>query len=111
MVKKYFNGLSFERAEQMLNTLPWKRLPGTATYLERINPDVIAVTYHDHVIVRINRDGRYMLDSCGYRTATTKRKIVDYSGAPLYQKDGAWYVGTDEFYDGIVYHPTAQLST
>ncbi len=51
------------------------------------------VTYHEN--------GAVVIDTKGYRSATTKDRIRDVTGANLYQKKHVWYVGKAEYYDGI----------
>lgn len=86
-----------------------------ATSVWRDNGDSIAVQYHNTVVVQVWRDGYFVLNSGGYRTATTKERIRAYSPAVLYQKAHRWYLaprnqdGTInwskdaqvEFYDGM----------
>lgn len=57
-------------------------------------------------IVTLHADGTATLDSGGWNTVTTKRKINEFSKARLYQRRRVWYIdGRDgkpvEFYDGI----------
>ena len=65
--------------------------------------------YHLNLIVIKDLDNSYELDSCGYRTKTTKERINRYipSGFRVYQKDFTWYVSKPngkvaEFKDGMV---------
>lgn len=53
-----------------------------------------AVAYHWTVVVSIYCNGAYRLNSGGYRTVTTKRRINQYLpfGWYLWQKDFVWYV-------------------
>lgn len=86
----------------------------------------IAVRYHDTDVVVIHPDGTYTLDTGGYTTATTRRRIEDYApvrisgrlarnmGYPpfrygwMYAREshpgGPWYLASDggiEFRDGM----------
>ena len=57
---------------------------------------------HETVIVS-KKDGRYTLNSGGWRTLTTKDRINKFSPARIYQENGIWYMrGGSAFYDGIV---------
>lgn len=60
--------------------------------------------YHQTPVVE-KEGNRYILNTGGYETKTTKRRINRYlpSGYKLYQKDFTWYLdtpeGTQEFFD------------
>jgi len=41
------------------------------------------------------------LYSGGYRTATTKSRINEYSPAKIYQKKFQWFIGDKQFLDGV----------
>jgi len=79
-------------------------LHGRATHLIK-NGDSFGVKYHNTVVVTIHPDHTYTLNSDGYRTPTTKRKIEEYSPASIYQKNWIWYIYDSgkrfEFFDGI----------
>jgi hypothetical protein len=53
-----------------------------------------AICYHWTDVVVICRDGTIILNSGGYHTVTTKRRINQYlpEGWWLWQKDFVWYV-------------------
>lgn len=72
--------------------------------------DHVTVTYQKTAIVRFN-DSEVILDSGGWETVTTKRKMnqaANQFGLPygVYQKDYIWYVSTAQgdvlFRDGMV---------
>lgn len=78
------------------------------TYAVRGNSGQIAVRYYSTDIVTFWQDGRIILNSGGFRTATTKRRICEYSPATVYQRDFTWYVMQDStwnapipFHDGM----------
>lgn len=65
--------------------------------------DYIRVTYHKTVIVKFN-SREIILNSGGWRTATTKRKMNQASeqfnlGFYVYQRDYIWYI---EFNDRVI---------
>jgi hypothetical protein len=76
---------------------------------------------HGHLIVRWHKNGRVVLDSCGYRSVTTKERL-NYAQklVVVYQRKGQWYVnkvtpGTpldnaneEQFFDGIIFTDTDQ---
>jgi hypothetical protein len=67
----------------------------------------IEISYHNTYVVQILDGGlRYRLFSGGWRTATTKSRIKQFSPARLFQKQGVWYLQTSsgavEFREGVV---------
>jgi len=66
--------------------------------------------YHQHCIVAKMPDGSMILDSCGYRTVTTKQRINRYLPSyTLYQQNYEWKLAKNwkdkkpiMFYDGMV---------
>ena len=66
---------------------------GTATRIVRRGPDVIAVRYHETDVVTYHADGRLVLDSGGWMTATTKVRLNDYAvGFGVWSTGGVWHV-------------------
>ena len=68
------------------------------------------IRLHNTNIVMFLKDGRVVLNSGGWKTATTKERINRYlpDGVNLWQERGAWYVGkrwekndSSLFYDGM----------
>ena len=51
-----------------------------------------AVRLHNHIIIRFSEDGEVVVDSCGYRTATTKDRINRCLPKPwrVCQTKGGW---------------------
>ena len=80
------------------------------------NDGKTSITYVNTAIVSFDAD-TVTLNSGGYQTVTTKRKMNQASnqfclGYGVYQKDYHWYVDlpngkTVEFYDGITINRTA----
>ncbi len=64
------------------------------TYLERIAGNAIAVRLHNTHIITLYDDNTAMLDSGGWRTATTKDRLNQY-GFHVRQENSEW------FYSGI----------
>ena len=65
-----------------------------------------AVKYHATPVVTIHKDCTYTLKTGGWRTATTKKRINDYSPARVYQRKGEWLLcpgasGEVVFMDGV----------
>ncbi len=70
-------------------------------------PDAVAIRYHETDVVTYHRDGPAILDSGGWRTATTKTRMCDYGPVPVWQERGLWYVGGTGaiYFDGIQIDP------
>ena len=75
------------------------------------NTSKLLITYHNTIVVQVVDDRYVILNSNGYRTATTKRRMNQASlsyklGFEVYQVNFCWYVSigdeTSEYYDGIV---------
>lgn len=62
------------------------------TRLVRENDETLALTLHGHKIIYYHSDGSITLDSCGYRTRTTKERINEYTPFMIYQENFIWYV-------------------
>ena len=62
-----------------------------------------AVRLHDTDIITYHPNGDIVLDSGGWRTATTKERINRFAPVWLSQNNHVWYVspGNHVFYDGI----------
>jgi hypothetical protein len=73
-----------------------------ATLVHRIDPERIAVQYHDTDVVTYHADGGVTLNSGGWRSQTTKERINEYAPVYLRQERGIWYLSGDTvFQDGI----------
>ena len=94
---------SYSEAESLLKNKLTRKVAGN-TYLEKYSDrDYIAVRFHWTEVVRYFPNGDVQLNSGGYRTATTKARMNEFSPATVYQKDFQWYVnGGEEFRDNMV---------
>ena len=81
------------------------------TLIDNDSNRVLMVTYHSTPVVKVINDRYVVLNSGGFRTNTTKRRMnqasLQYSlGFQVYQVNFEWYVSIGEevspFYDGIV---------
>jgi hypothetical protein len=78
---------------------------------------MVSVVYHQTLIVHADGRGNVTLDSGGWRTVTTKRKMCQAAnqfglGFSVYQHKGEWLVsvpGDDvlPFRDGMTFNPAA----
>lgn len=74
---------------------------------------MIAITYHNTLIVDVAKDGTITLNSDGYQTVTTKRKMNQAAnqfglGFSVFQKNYEWFVTlptgeTVDFDDGMTF--------
>lgn len=79
---------------------------GNNTYLERIDADTVGIRLHRTYVVTLH-DGRFSLDSGGWRTPTTKSRMNDYAPCRVVQERGEWWVCFNgerhRFTDGITF--------
>jgi len=94
--------VTYHDAAEYLGRKTSRPLPGPSTRIERRDDDRIAVRYHQTDVVTYHDDGRIVLDSGGYQTATTKTRINDYAPVSLWQRRGNWFLNDGEpFADGV----------
>jgi hypothetical protein len=80
-----------------------QRKVGNNTYAYILLDGSVAIELHGTKVVIIHPDDTVTLNSGGYRTSTTKKRINQYSPMKVYQKNYTWYLdnGT-EFEDGTI---------
>jgi len=72
----------------------------------------------DSNIITWYPDGRIVLDACGWRTVTTKKRMNDYAlGITIYQEKRQWFVCSTgdwdhpvPFTDGMTLHPDGTIT-
>ena len=62
------------------------------TYLCRYSDSDFVIYLHGHPVIIIKPGSFYILDSCGWKTVTTKNRINTFSPACLWQKNWQWFV-------------------
>lgn len=77
-----------------------QRTIGPNTYMVD-RGEYIAIVFHATEIIRYYPDGRVLLYSGGYRTATTKQRLSALSPVHVVQVKHQWYVGDQEFTEGM----------
>lgn len=83
--------ISYERAAKLTSRLPRRKLANN-TYLTRADDGAYyAITLHNTVIIRIFPD-RYLLNTGGWRTGTTKARLNEYLPFRIVQAKGVWYI-------------------
>lgn len=99
---------NFWQAQTFLNGKPSKRWNNN-TYLIRLSPSTIAVRLHSTNVITYFRSGKIQVDSGGWETVTTKRRINQFlpGNIGVFQKDFTWFIRFDlsgkeiAFQDGL----------
>ena len=94
---------SFQSAVNVLNGKEGRKI-GNNTTLVRHNPDTITARLHFTDIVTYHRDGRIIVNTGGYHTATTKHRLNGLTNVGVHQKDYNWYLcdgNATPFIDGM----------
>ena len=55
------------------------------------NKSDIVISLHNNAIIVYHADGSVSIDTCGYRTTTTKQRLNQFSPFNVYQKNWEWY--------------------
>lgn len=71
------------------------------TRIVRLDADTVAVRLHDTDIVTYHADGRIVLKTGGWKTATTKARMNEFSPARVHQADFEWFANGGEFVEGM----------
>lgn len=76
-----------------------RKFQGRARKIQRLPSGDVAYSYHETVVVMAKANGDIVLNSGGYRTATTKLAINQAlcelgSSASVFQRAGKWYVNS-----------------
>ena len=80
-----------------------RRKVGNNTYAYIQADGSVAIELHGTNVVVIYPDDSVMLNSGGWRTHTTKKRINQYSPVKVYQKDYEWYLDDDTpFEDRVI---------
>jgi hypothetical protein len=69
-----------------------ERKVGNNTYAEIEYDDSVSIRLHGTAVVRFYPNGTVKLNSGGWRTHTTKKRINQYSPVYVYQKKYEWYL-------------------
>lgn len=65
---------------------------GNNTYAEIEYDDSVSIILHGTTVVRFYPNGLVKLNSGGWRTHTTKKRINKYSPVGVYQKNFEWFL-------------------
>ena len=115
---------TYSKLAEYLGNKTDRPAPETAnnTRVVRVDDSTIGITLHGHRIITVQADDRMILDSCGWRTVTTKQRMNEYLPYPwsVYQKNHIWYLSFMNwardnveylFQDGITLDVDTQLVT
>jgi hypothetical protein len=69
------------------------RKVGNNTYAEILDDGSVGILLHSTHVVKIHPDDSVTLNSGGYHTSTTKKRINQYSPVRVYQKNYEWFLG------------------
>lgn len=71
------------------------------TWLQKRGNAFFVRLYQTDIVI-IRPDGSYRLNSGGYRTITTKKRMSDIIPKQISQSSGVWYVGSNLYEDGML---------
>jgi hypothetical protein len=73
-----------------------------STRVERIDDHTIVIRYHWTNVITLHSDDTFTLNTNGWQTVTSKKRINTFSPIYVYSQDHVWYFGNGEkFYDGM----------
>jgi hypothetical protein len=106
---------TYKGAAAFLGERQWRFLPGIrATHAERMGNGSITLRYHGTPVVTYFPDGRITLRTGGWRTATTKARINQFSPFHVWQSKREWFVNdgtaTEPFVEGVTYTPEGKAA-
>ena len=99
----------YQSAAEYLGKKTDRPLEGRATRLQRRSDSTIAIRYQSTDVITYHADGSIVLESGGWRSATTKARINEYTRARIIQTRGIWYLAAPGswqpaslYYDGMI---------
>ncbi len=69
-----------------------------------------AIRLYDTDIVIIRPDGKYRLNTRGWRTLLTKDRMNSVLPCCIWQQSGVWHIGKDVYEDGMLIGPDGKPS-
>jgi len=84
----YLEAVTMVRGKTNKNT----RKVGNNTYAEIEYDKSVSIRLHGTTVVRFYPNGLVKLNSGGYHTHTTKKRINQYSPVSVYQKNFEWFL-------------------
>ncbi len=84
----YLEAVAMVRGKTNKNT----RKVGNNTYAEIEYDKSVSIRLHGTTVVRFYPNGLVKLNSGGYHTHTTKKRINQYSPVRVYQKNFEWFL-------------------
>jgi len=102
--------MNYSEAKELINdryTRNHSRKLANNTYLKE-ESGYYAIELHGSQIIKLYPD--YMiLDTCGYRTLTTKDRLNRFTPVNIYQESFIWYIGTWETKDPIAFFDNIKI--
>lgn len=95
--------MDFAKAKQAFsrarNKIAGYRLPGRLGATRLVETvEGFGVRLYRTVVVGINRDGSYTLNSGGWRSVTTRDRITTYAPVHMFSSNGDWFVTPNGLY-------------
>lgn len=103
---------SYQEAEAFLKGGNYRKIPSIrSTAVVRRGTYTIGLKYHNTYVVTYFAGGAFSLETGGYKTVTTKKRMNDFTPYNVYQKNFDWFVGgnglcTMPFQDSILLVPS-----
>lgn len=99
MLVKDFECRSYEQAREYLGGRTQRTACNNTALVTVRGSDFVNVYLHGHVIMEFWADGHIVLDSCGYRTVTTKDRINRCLPDPwqVRQLKGDWWLWNNRY--------------
>lgn len=92
---------NYDRASAFLGSKPQRTLPGIcSTIVHRLTETSVALKYHATDVITYHADGRFVFNSGGWRTLTTKSRITEFSPVRLWSDKGIWMTDSGPFAEG-----------
>lgn len=86
---------TYENVRRALNGDDERTFPNlAATRFVRGADGVFHLEYHGSRIVTYHPDGTYTLDTCGYKTRTTKARLRKFGPLNIRSKNGRWILNS-----------------
>ena len=81
---------TYEKLMDFLGNREHRKLTNN-TYINKEGNEIL-LRLHGHLIIIYRQDGSYQLNTCGYYTKTTKKRMNDYTPFIIRSKKFDWFV-------------------
>lgn len=94
--------MNYQHFSNLLGKRNSKKLAHNTYAVKQANGD-IEIRLHQTAIVTYMPNGKAILSTGGWQTATTKDRLNKFGPVQIYQKDFVWYLSTGEvFKNGMI---------